>query len=96
VRGRQQRASRCCVGTQQFDDRASGAAGDASFLQCGAEVFGGEAVFRIAGGGPDEDAVVEREHAARLQLARHGDELQGRNGLRVQRREWGKKSDDYK
>ena len=96
VRRGQQRASRWCVGAQQFDDGASGAAGDGSFFQCGAQVFCGEAVLRIAGDGPDEDAVVERENAARLQLARHRDELQGRDGLRVQRRKWGKRSDKNK
>ena len=79
------------VGAQQFDDGTSGTAWDGSFFQCGAQVLGGEAVLRIAGGGPDEDAMVERENAARLQLARHGDELQGRDGLRLHGASGGRK-----
>ena len=67
---------------QQIDDGAAGVGGDAVLFNGGAEIVSGKAVVGIERAGADEDAVVERENGTGLNLARHGDEPEGRDGLR--------------
>ncbi len=60
VCGGKQSAARSGVGSQQFDDGTTGTAWDAALFQRGAQILGGEAIFRIARGRPNDDATIKR------------------------------------
>jgi hypothetical protein len=65
-------------------------------LDGSAEIVRGETVLGIERTGADEDAVIEREDRARMHLARHGDEPEGRGRLSLKRVKWSEEENDCK